>query len=146
MTTERECNVNRYDLHCLCHEGHVDKVEKFVGAMDQLSAQAIFDSRDGLFGYTALHIAALNGHFEVLNFLLSKGGNPNLQSSNGSTPLHVAANRCRVECLRYLVRSKADPFIKDSNGRTARQVAPNMEIIQRCLRSAGQCVAVHGWF
>eukprot|EP00731_Ephydatia_muelleri_P005062 Em0002g1238a len=134
MAAERE--RRRYHLHCLCHEGHADKVEKLFGAVDQPSAQAIFDSCEGLFGYTALHIAALNGHFDVLNFLLSKGGNPNLQSNNGSTPLHLAASRCRVECVRCLVRFNADPFVKDSSGRTAKQVASNMEIIQRCLWSA----------
>lgn len=132
---------HRYYLHCLCHEGKVDKVEAYLRTFDQLSTQlqAILYSREGVFGYTALHFAAINGHAAVLNFLLGKGVNPDLQSNDGSTPLHLAAKKGQVECVRYLVRFKADPFVKDKNGKTAKDLA-SLKLIQCCLRSAGQYV------
>ena len=137
--TEEECARRRYHLHCLCHEGKVEKVEAYIRTFEKSFdfAQSVLDSREGVFGYSALHLAAVNGHFSVLKLLLSRGGNPNVQSKSGSTPLHLAAYRCRVECVRCLVQFKANPFVRDNNGKTANEVT-NLKLIQSCLRSAGQ--------
>src|SRR5579862_2554018 len=41
-------------------------------------------------GTTALLMAILNGHFEVADFLLSHGANPNLADRDGKAPLYAA--------------------------------------------------------
>lgn len=42
-------------------------------------------------GYTALHVAAVHGHFAVAKILLEHGADPNSRTDAGVTPLHAAA-------------------------------------------------------
>jgi len=42
-------------------------------------------------GRTALHVAAANGHFQVVEELLSWGADVNKAAKGGQTPLHTAA-------------------------------------------------------
>ena len=42
-------------------------------------------------GFTPLHIAAQNGHLQVVEFLLEKQAYVDEKDYNGSTPLHTAA-------------------------------------------------------
>ena len=62
-------------------------------------------------GTTALHIAAANGHVEMVKFLLAKGADVNVQdASNDSvyTPLLVAASKSNAEMVKVLLDHGAD--------------------------------------
>ena len=53
-------------------------------------------------GYTALHYAALNGHLDIVELLLSYEASCNSADDKGSSPLHLAAwagNKDIVEML-----------------------------------------------
>ncbi|KAL0570213.1 hypothetical protein V5O48_011750 [Marasmius crinis-equi] len=52
------------------------------------------------FTYTPMHAAASYGHLQVLEYLISKGGNVNITDSDGDTPLYTVEN---VETARFLV-------------------------------------------
>ncbi|XP_009792344.1 protein VAPYRIN-LIKE-like [Nicotiana sylvestris] len=54
-------------------------------------------------GRTALHIAAIHGHVEVLQFLVSVGSDPDMLDSQGWTPLHFAAHKGHVEAVDFLL-------------------------------------------
>ena len=41
---------------------------------------------------TPVLVAAINGHFDLVNFLLDNGADPNLASEGGVTPLYAVVN------------------------------------------------------
>lgn len=56
-----------------------------------------------LHGRTALHVAAIYGHVEVIQFLVSVGGNPDIADQHGWTPLHCASIAGHVEAAEFLL-------------------------------------------
>ena len=75
---------------------------------------APLDSRNPR-GETILWCAATAENDELVDFMLGKGANPNLQCSSGETPL-MAARSERV--LHALMKAGADPTIKDDREST----------------------------
>ncbi|OCF45446.1 ankyrin repeat-containing protein [Kwoniella heveanensis CBS 569] len=66
--------------------------------------------------YTPMHAASSYAHFDLLEYLLSKGGDPNIQDDDGDTPLYVVES---VEVARWLVEQGADPASVNEEGLTA---------------------------
>ncbi|THG18518.1 hypothetical protein TEA_015216 [Camellia sinensis var. sinensis] len=54
-------------------------------------------------GRTALHVAAIHGHVEVLRFLVSMGGNPDAVAYNRWTLLYCAASEGHHEAVEFLL-------------------------------------------
>ena len=127
-------------VHSLCQEGDLAKLEACfdsLTARHQSSAISILNWREKVFGrYSPVHTAALNGHFAVLRYLLSKGGNPNGKDGDGMRPLHLAASRNRVDCVNVLLQNGADALALSPDGRSAREMTTS-KLIERLLRSAG---------
>lgn len=69
-------------------------------------------------GSTALHLAAANGHEEVLKQLLIANARIDTRDNNGATALHQAAIQGHENALRVLVSQGADVNARDDNGRT----------------------------
>lgn len=71
-------------------------------------------------GYTALHYAARNGHYEVCKVLLENGADVNALTRSGhATALHRAATQDHSEIVKLLLNKGADPNIGDADGYTA---------------------------
>ena len=68
---------------------------------------------------TLLHHAILKGNQKMVQGLLNKGANPNIQNIGGNTPLHLAVRNLRADIVGLLVKSSVDRKIKNLNGRTA---------------------------
>lgn len=71
-------------------------------------------------GQTALHIAAIQGHVDVIQFLVSIGTDPDVADSNGWTALHYASVGGHVEVVELLLNCSA--FVKyaiSKDGKTA---------------------------
>lgn len=68
---------------------------------------------------TPFHMAAANGHLEVLKYLLSlvkeeeKAAILNFQNDSGNTALHWAALNGHLEIVQFLCENEADPFIRN---------------------------------
>jgi ankyrin repeat protein len=69
-------------------------------------------------GYTPLHIAADQGHAEVVARLLAAGAGPGLRTRHGLTPLHLAAKSCRRDAATKLIARGAPVNATDSFGCT----------------------------
>jgi ankyrin repeat protein len=82
-------------------------------------------SGGGLWGYTLLHWAAMNGHKDVAELLIAKGADMNAQNIIGVTPLHVAAGRGHTNIVELLLAKKADVNAKDNQGATPLWYAKN---------------------
>ena len=60
-------------------------------------------------GFTPLHIAAKYGNIKVVQLLLQKDADPNVQGKNGLTPLHVATHYNHVNVALLLLENGASP-------------------------------------
>ena len=70
-------------------------------------------------GNCAIHIAAQNGFYEVVDLLLSRGCKMSPKNRSGNTPLHMAMEY-GFDNVAILLRSKgADPKVKNDEGCTA---------------------------
>ncbi|XP_053126288.1 ankyrin repeat domain-containing protein 39 [Hemicordylus capensis] len=70
-------------------------------------------------GYTALHYASRNGHYDVCRFLLESGALCNAQTHGGATPLHRASYCGHTEVAKLLLAHGADPATTDDDGKTS---------------------------
>lgn len=129
-------------LHKLCQEGRLKKVEECVKVLDKPALDAKLANHKGVFGYTPLHEATANGHAQVLDYLLDKGGDVNCRANSGYTPLHLASSSGHVECVKVLLKHCADISITDEFGKTPKQTAElsSKTGIVRLLRSEGKSV------
>ena len=67
-------------------QGHLDGVTLLI------DAGAGVNTVSGADKPSPLLMAVINGHFDVADYLLAHGANPNLASENGVTPLYAALN------------------------------------------------------
>ncbi|XP_043279723.1 ankyrin repeat domain-containing protein 27-like [Venturia canescens] len=74
-------------------------------------------------GMTAIHVASLCGHVNVVDYLLEHEADPNDSDADGTTPLHCAASRGHQNTLLLLLHANADPTITDSRGNTPLHLA-----------------------
>lgn len=61
------------------------------------------------YGKTGLHIAAMHGHYQMVEILLGQGAEINASDKNGWTPLHCAAKAGHLDVVRLLCESGASP-------------------------------------
>ena len=74
-------------------------------------------------GSTPLHVAASNGHAEVVALLLEKGADPNAQNRLEVTPLHMAAKNGHLPVVEMLVAHGADVNARQCANQTALHLA-----------------------
>jgi ankyrin repeat protein len=92
-------------------------------------------------GMTALHMACMHGHLEVVQILLDRGANVHVRDNNGSFPLHVAAAFNHADVCRLLLEYGADPDRKDWRNMTALEVAQQNKA-ERAVAMLGDSKAV----
>ncbi|XP_031562875.1 ankyrin repeat and SOCS box protein 13-like [Actinia tenebrosa] len=87
-------------------------------------------------GETGLHLAAREGHFECVEFLLKEGADINLLERRGKSALHLAASNKKLEVVKLLLKYKPYLDKPDKYGRTpllwATQTG-NQEMIETLL-------------
>lgn len=57
---------------------------------------------------TPLHLSVLRGSYDITNYLLSKGADPNRADNSGMTPLHYAVQGETTECPRIETKRKKE--------------------------------------
>ena len=94
---------------CLAaYEGDLEKCRKLLAL--GFSPNEV----DG-WGNTPLYVAATSGHYEVAEWLLQQGADPNWRKAqrNAGTPLHVAARKGHAALCGLLAESGMDDTTKD---------------------------------
>lgn len=87
------------------------------------------------FGWSPLHLAAYFGHGQVVDQLLKRGANVDIQNEEGDTPLHKAAYTGREDIVITLITGQADVFILNGDGLRAYELTKS-EGIRRALAAA----------
>ena len=77
---------------------------------------------------TPIHLAAINGHFEVAESLLANSGNGDIQDKDGWTALHHAANMSHLKVVELLIKAGVDETLSDHQGKTAFEVSGGSEV------------------
>ncbi|XP_026571072.1 ankyrin repeat domain-containing protein 39 [Pseudonaja textilis] len=124
------------DGTCSCHPSSVQSVHQTLDEMDferGIWNAALNGDLEGVkrhvlscgrpnepdpFGYTALHYASRNGHYDTCLFLLGHGASCNVRTHGGATPLHRAAYCGHRAIVELLLDHGADPAAKDDDGKT----------------------------
>jgi uncharacterized protein len=103
------------------------------------SAQVIINTHDQDNGDTALHIVTRRRDLTYLNFLLSRGADPNTTNKADLTPLYMATQMRWAEGVSLLLDRKAQPDMASALGATAltRAVQNNDSTIVALLLRAG---------
>ncbi|WP_254605231.1 ankyrin repeat domain-containing protein [Sphingomonas bacterium] len=78
----------------------------------------IVNTRDASTGETALHIVVKRGDAAYVNFLLSRGADPNARDGKGNTPLLLAVNGGNEGLIQLLADGKANPNLGNTSGET----------------------------
>lgn len=105
------------ELHNAC-EASVARLEQVAELLTQLTCDVNLPGPDG---DTALHLASLYGHADIVRLLLASGGDPNvINESDSSTPLHdAAAGGYDAILLMLLEKTHADTLdATDEDGDT----------------------------
>ncbi|KAG9723752.1 palmitoyltransferase akr1, partial [Aureobasidium melanogenum] len=68
-------------------------------------------------GITALHWAAINGHYALCHYLIESGANVNAKGGDAeATPVLWASKRCHLDVVNLLLQQGADPLLTDDQG------------------------------
>lgn len=89
-----------------------------VTQMIEEPGSILVNTRDITSGETALHIVTQRRDAVWLQFLLSKGANPNIADKNGTTPLQLAAQLGFAEGVEILAKRGAAVDVANSTGET----------------------------
>ena len=100
------------------YSGMTDLVKSF------LTKHPEFATQDNEFRHRlAIHLAARNGHIEIVQLLLDHGTHVNAPGANDSTPLHEAALYQHLDIVKLLVDKGANINIVDAFNNTPADLA-----------------------
>lgn len=98
-----------------CYRGNVEVAKYLIDKTKDLN----YNSPEG----TALSSLCINYNKELVEKILAKNADPNIQDSHGNTPLLWAVKRNNLELVSLLLKNKADINMKDSVGISAFEYA-----------------------
>ncbi|KAL1712948.1 ankyrin repeat-containing domain protein [Schizophyllum commune] len=107
------------DFRLACRYGDLEDVTTFL-ARFPAAARAADDA-----GNTPAHMAAANGHVEVLDALIAAGADPAAANAAGATPMHWAALNAQLGAVEALFKAGGARLIdeRDGSGRSPLGVA-----------------------
>ena len=86
-----------------------------------IKTKELANIRDTGNGNYPLHIAAQNGHYELVKLLIKKGGDINCLNNKSNTPLHMSLSYDYIEVSEYLISQGADVNVENTSGHPARK-------------------------
>ena len=97
-------------MHCASVYGNLDRVKELIKDYDvNLLNQS---------NITPLHYATIEGHLDIVKFLLNKGADSNATYEGEMMPLHLASLNGHCEIVKILIKlTKVD--VKRDDGTTS---------------------------
>ena len=100
------------ELHQAAYFGDLNKIKELTERK-----RAILNAKDDQ-GFQPLHIAAVEGHSEIVRYLVTSGADINGKGMYGWAPLHMAVKFNQRDIVQLLLSLKADPRIRIDWGNT----------------------------
>ncbi len=79
--------------------------------------------------WTPLHIAALNGHEQMVDFFLRMGASPESKNHMGRMPLHVAVSHNQVKVAEIFLKRGTNPFVLTKDKKYPMDFATSPEMV-----------------
>ncbi|WP_257282218.1 ankyrin repeat domain-containing protein [Endozoicomonas sp. ISHI1] len=98
-----------------CFRGDLDQLEKSLA--EGVNVNAALDD------FTALMLASILGHKDIVERLINAGANLNARNKNGATALFMAAQENNTDCVKILIEAKADLNARTMDGATPLLIA-----------------------
>ncbi|CAK7892946.1 ankyrin repeat-containing protein Yar1p [[Candida] anglica] len=121
--SESVTTLTQEEMDCVILDAREGDLETLTEIFTELSPQLLLTIKDDVTLSTPIHMAAANGHFEVVKYLLSIVDKKDAialasqQNESGNTPLHWAAFAGHLDVVELLVNEyEVDPFVKNSSG------------------------------
>jgi ankyrin repeat protein len=92
-------------------------IKNFINAIEKATTDDL-NKKYGENEQTPLHIAANRGHKDIVETLIKKKVNFNVQDKNDMTPLHHAVGRKKKDVVELLIKAKANLDMVDIDGWT----------------------------
>lgn len=102
-------------LMLAANAGQTELVSKFTGKAGRMPRI----DEDDPHGFQAIHLASMNGNFDICKILLEKKADANAKIKQGETPLMMASAKGHASCVQLLLDNGADPDAEDKNGMSA---------------------------
>ncbi|XP_055944745.1 serine/threonine-protein phosphatase 6 regulatory ankyrin repeat subunit B-like [Argiope bruennichi] len=102
-------------LHLASEKGHINLVSTLLKKINVNNVSEMC--------FVPVHYAALGGHVDIVQFLITNGADINAKSSNGMMPLHLAARRGHYAVVDVLLRNGAYRNTSCADGLTPLSVA-----------------------
>merc|ERR1719253_1680833 len=112
-TKDKLAEKHRRDLAQACDEGNHAAVQSLIEEAPQLLPVKLSPSG------TALHIAALRGHLDIVHSLIEARANLNLVNDVRDTALHLAAEEDFPSVCYLLIQGRAELHLLDRQQQTA---------------------------
>ncbi|BEI87200.1 hypothetical protein CcaverHIS002_0705460 [Cutaneotrichosporon cavernicola] len=118
--------TSQKNLWVAASDGDIERVRSLI------AAGATANDRDA-HSYTPMHAAASYAHLQLLEYLVSVGGNVNLPDDDGDTPLFTCES---VDAARWLVEHGAEVGHRNAEGVSAAEsLADDQPAVAAYLRS-----------
>ena len=114
VSTARAAQDANRELLDLAESGDIEAMRELLAAKKQVDVNSRDEER-----WTALMLAAKEGHTTVIEMLLDAGANIYLVNDAKETALHVAAKNRETEGARILLEAGSPLTPRDAEGRTA---------------------------
>lgn len=107
-------NTYKHEMNnCFSNICNIGGMLEIIQYLDDYGINHKYDDK------TALIIASIIGHTDVIKLLISRGADLDITTKVGSTALSFASNLLHSDIVELLINAGANPNIQDEDGKTA---------------------------